>query len=384
MHRFTSAIRRPVKRQGSEQYLLVMLLSFAGSVTFTRLFLAVTGYPQLGGGQVHIAHVLWGGLLLFAASILPLVISNRWVFLVGSFLSGTGVGLFIDEVGKFITQTNDYFYPLAAPIIYAFFLLTVLFYLRVRKPSHRGPRAELYRALDAFEEVLEHDLDPDEKIELEERLQRVAGQNYQPELARLANDLLTYLSNPAFTLAPPNTTLYERLAGWWTAFETRWVTRNRLRAALSGGLLAIGIWTLINVGRVMPGLSGPATLERLLTRLYEAGLVLGRAGLYSFLIRIALEVSVGLLQLSAAGLMIAGKDRPATTLGYASQVLALTTVDLLVFYFDQFSAIVTAVIQFALLLGIGYYRQKYVRERPAENPLPSQPAAQEEPIQDGS
>jgi len=34
--------------------------------------------PQLAAGDLHIAHVLWGGLLLFAASLLPLVLANRW------------------------------------------------------------------------------------------------------------------------------------------------------------------------------------------------------------------------------------------------------------------------------------------------------------------
>jgi hypothetical protein len=27
----------------------------------------VTGYPQIGNSTLHIAHVLWGGLLLFGA-----------------------------------------------------------------------------------------------------------------------------------------------------------------------------------------------------------------------------------------------------------------------------------------------------------------------------
>ena len=114
MNRIVSRIRRPVRREGAERYLLFTLLSFATSVALTRLFLELANYPQLGGGELHIAHVLWGGLLLFAAALLPLIFANRWVYVTGSLLAGVGVGLFIDEVGKFITQTNDYFHPAAA------------------------------------------------------------------------------------------------------------------------------------------------------------------------------------------------------------------------------------------------------------------------------
>ncbi len=153
-------IRRPVKREGAERYLMFTLVSFAASVILMRLFLELSGYPQVGGGELHIAHVLWGGMLLFVASLLPLLFANHWVFTAGALLAGIGIGLFIDEVGKFITQHNDYFYPAAAPIIYAFFLLTVLLYLQVRRPRPRDARAELYRALESFEVILDHDLNP--------------------------------------------------------------------------------------------------------------------------------------------------------------------------------------------------------------------------------
>jgi hypothetical protein len=60
---------------------------------------------------LHIAHALWGGLLLTIAVFLPLAFANRWAIQANALLGGTGIGLLIDEVGRFITQANDYFLP---------------------------------------------------------------------------------------------------------------------------------------------------------------------------------------------------------------------------------------------------------------------------------
>ncbi len=110
---------------------------------------------------------------------------NRWAYTAGALSAGVGVGLFIDEVGKFITQSNDYFFPAAAPIIYAFFLLTVMLYLQVLRPRPRDARAELYHALEAFGEVLDSDLDAQERHELDARLRRVIRDADQPDVTLL-------------------------------------------------------------------------------------------------------------------------------------------------------------------------------------------------------
>ena len=134
-----SRTRSPVKREGAERYILISLTCFGLTVAVTRIYLEWAGYPQIGNAELHIAHALWGGLLLFLATLLTLIVANRWAFSLSAVLSGVGVGLFIDEVGKFITQKNDYFFPPAAPIIYSAFLLMVLLFLLVRRrgsPAH--------------------------------------------------------------------------------------------------------------------------------------------------------------------------------------------------------------------------------------------------------
>src|SRR5258707_5595758 len=173
MTKISVSPRKPVQHWNAERYVRILLVSFGASVILTRLFLTLTGFPKIGSGELHIAHLLWGGLLLFIAALLLLIFANHWFYILSSILAGVGVGLFIDEVGKFITQNNDYFYPLAMPIIYAFFLVTLILYLRVRQPFSNAPRAELYRALDVFQEVLDRDLSESESAELKARLAHV-------------------------------------------------------------------------------------------------------------------------------------------------------------------------------------------------------------------
>ena len=138
-------VRWPVERVRAETDLIISITVFAATVILTRLFLELSGYPQIGNGVLHIAHALWGRLLLIIAALLPLILVNDWALTLSAVLSGLGVGLFIDEVGKFITQRNDYFFPPAAPVIYGFFMILLLLLLAVRKTQARvQPRDELY------------------------------------------------------------------------------------------------------------------------------------------------------------------------------------------------------------------------------------------------
>lgn len=101
-------IRLAVRRDHAENYLLTSLVAFAVTVIVTRVYLDLTGYPQLGNSVLHIAHALWGGLLLIIAVFLPLAFANRWAIQASALLGGMGIGLFIDEVGKFIPMLGGF------------------------------------------------------------------------------------------------------------------------------------------------------------------------------------------------------------------------------------------------------------------------------------
>ena len=123
------------RRDRAERYLVITIAAFAVTVSGVRWYLDTAGYPTVGGGELHVAHVLWGGLALFIAALLPLLWDGRRALLISALLAGIGAGLFIDEVGKFLTTTNDYFYAPAAPIIYGSIMLLVLLWLVIRRRS---------------------------------------------------------------------------------------------------------------------------------------------------------------------------------------------------------------------------------------------------------
>ena len=100
------------------------LFIIAGVVTVLviRGFLAAAGYPRLGGEGLHIAHVLWGGLLMALAFLILFSFLGQVVRRLSALLAGVGFGTFIDELGKFITSDNNYFYQPTIGIIYITFI----------------------------------------------------------------------------------------------------------------------------------------------------------------------------------------------------------------------------------------------------------------------
>ena len=364
MKSYIHAVRSPVRRPGAEGYLLLTLLSFALCVTLTRSFLYLTGYPQVGGGSLHIAHLLWGGLLLFIAALLPLIFANRWVYQLVAMLAGAGVGLFIDEVGKFITQNNDYFYQPAAPIIYAFFLMCVLVFLRVKQPPPRQTRQEFYAALEAIEEVLDKDLDASERSALEARLRFVAGQKDDPALAHLAQEMLDFLASDWVSIVPSSRDWLRDMRDRFLATEDRFLNQPRTRAVLITGLGILGLASLLNFFRLsLPNLApGPFRSSQVL--MTAAGLIPNRAFVYWYSMLGVFHGITGLLLVAGAMMLVSRRESLALNLSYYVLLIHLTILDLLMFYYFQFDTILFAILQFGLVLGVSYYRKQYVENAP--------------------
>ncbi len=121
----------------AETLLEGFFVSAVASVLAIRFYLHVTGFPQLGGGILHIAHMLWGGLLMLIALAILLAFLDNRAKVIAAVLGGIGFGAFIDELGKFITRDNDYFFQPTVALIYVIFVL-IFFAIRA-VGSRRSP-----------------------------------------------------------------------------------------------------------------------------------------------------------------------------------------------------------------------------------------------------
>jgi hypothetical protein len=154
---------RHLVRAADADLLDTFLISAVATIVVIRIFLEATGYPQLGGGGLHIAHVLWGGLGMLVAIVLLLLYLSPTTRLIAAVTGGAGFGAFVDELGKFVTSDNDYFFKPTAAILYALFVILFLATREVRRFRGLSPEESLVNAVELAERLASGTLTADDR-----------------------------------------------------------------------------------------------------------------------------------------------------------------------------------------------------------------------------
>jgi len=155
--------RHFVRSLEGQNLLELFFVTAVASVLSIRFFLALTGYPRLSPGSLHIAHVLLGGILMMMALVVSLGYINKAAYYISALLGGFGFGAFIDELGKFITMDNNYFYRPTAALIYITFVLLYLIIQVFMQRPRLSEQERLINVMELAKEVVLEDLDHRER-----------------------------------------------------------------------------------------------------------------------------------------------------------------------------------------------------------------------------
>ena len=141
-------------RSVEQEPLDIFLVSAVLTVLGLRAYLQATDYPKLGGGGLHIAHVLWGGLGMVIAIGILLYFLSRRTRRIAALIGGIGFGAFIDELGKFVTADNNYFFKPTAALIYALFIALFLVARQLRTFKRLTPEESLVNAIEYSKDLV--------------------------------------------------------------------------------------------------------------------------------------------------------------------------------------------------------------------------------------
>jgi hypothetical protein len=329
----------------------LFLVSAASSLLLLRFFLKVSGYPQVGG-SLHIAHMLYGGLLMLASITLVISFLGARVLRLAALVGGVGFGIFIDELGKFLTKDNNYFFRPTIGIIYAIFIALYLFFNFLSRSQRLTNKEYQLNALNQFEEAVLHDMDSLEKSRIRQLLAKADQTSYVTlELQALLNRVEVVPSDS------PNR-FYQLLDYLNQQYQRFWKRRgsNRLVAALfilQAGLFLVVVFASVinNFDDIKPLFKGNDS--------YVSELIVGQL----------------LSSLVAGGLALTGaiKLTSSRTAGFEwfrrATLVNLLLTEFFIFSRIQFGAIPGFLANLALLIALRYaiYQEQrlHVKHRPA-------------------
>jgi hypothetical protein len=183
----------------------------------------------------------------------------------------------------------------------------------------------------------------------------------------LARALLQFLDAESLYLSRRPWTTLERARRVQRLFKLRakrsWLNERRFRLLLAFLLCLFAGWALAGLGLLIVTLLAQGSLTVYFVEVLINSDLSSLDALRFTFIRLVLEGGLSLLQLVAAFLLLRGRPVLGVRLAVLSLVMMLTTVDLLVFYLDQFSATLAVLAQFGLLWLVLLYREIHLKSQ---------------------
>ncbi|HYO42169.1 MAG TPA: hypothetical protein VES19_03125, partial [Candidatus Limnocylindrales bacterium] len=251
--------------------------------------------------------------------------------------------LFIDEIGKFITESNNYFFAPAAPMIYgAILLLAAIWLIVARRRDRASAHEDLQAGVEAMREAVDGQLTPASRARALERLERVrtGADTAQARVATAQAELLrspaveAVMARPGWAEGSGPRELVERLLP--ARIERILILLLLLGTALIALLSALVLIAVLGGERLdLPQPSGPVEFPE--------------EPIWAILLFIV-SIVVGIASGFAFVQILRGRVRQGLRIGIWAALGNLVAGGLLTFYVTQFGAMASAIGHLILLL----------------------------------
>jgi hypothetical protein len=211
--RKTPIFDRFVPNINAPEIMEFFLISAVSAVIVIRMFLLVTGYPQISGSGLHISHMILGGFMMLSALLLVFGFINADIRKISAVIGGIGFGTFIDELGKFITSDNNYFYEPAIALIYLIFVTIFLLMKLVNSRSKPSKLTYLANSVELLKDMLCQGLDSKNRKKAIDYLIRCSDDEPLANALKHVFDTAKFHRRHTSTLA--------RIGSYFTTVDTR-------------------------------------------------------------------------------------------------------------------------------------------------------------------
>jgi len=205
------------------------------------------------------------------AMLLQIGFIDRQTEQASAVIGGLGFGTFIDEIGKFVTSDNDYFYRPAVALIYATFVVAFLVTRTFVGQRRLGEREALANAMRLLGAESDGAIEPDDRARIVRLLDRATQDS---ERTRLARQYLAALRSererPSFVER-----IRQRLADAYEALMAMpWVNRGMTIGVVAYAVLAvIGVGLVVVVANPTNATASVATITQLGSTIAGAALI---------------------------------------------------------------------------------------------------------------
>ena len=338
----------------ARDHLEIFLVSAVSALLLLRFLLYLAGYPQVGGGSLHIAHMLWGGLLMLIAIVLNLAFLGSRIQRLSALLGGVGFGVFIDELGKFLTKDNNYFFRPTVGLIYAIFIMLYLLFSALSRMTRLTPHEYELNALAQLEEAVLQDLDGTEKRRIAELL---ADADPKSPITQELKKLLARLETvPA---PEPN-----RLQRWlWAAdkqYERFWRRRESRRLVGVLFVAQAAVFLIVTLGTVLANFDNLRTVFQAHDS-YAHRLLIGQ---------LVTSAAAGLVAVAGAIKLLSSRLE-AFELFRAAVLINLLLTEFFTFSRIQFRAMPGFAVNLILLLALRYAINEEHRSKTSRANVPA-------------